>query len=69
MFARQWARLDGAHRDEITAFTAGVNAAREHEPLPFEYRILHLAPEPWTPTDTLAAGFATALVLIDPWPA
>jgi penicillin amidase len=67
VLARQWERLDAPHRDEIVAFTAGVNAARVHEPVPFEYRILHLSPEPWTATDTLAAGFATAIVLTDPW--
>jgi penicillin amidase len=64
---RQWRLLDDHSRANLQAFADGVNAAREREPVPVEFRILHASPEPWLPQDSIAAGFATALELIDPW--
>lgn len=63
----EYARLSPQLRGEIDAFTDGINAAMWREPLPVEYRLLLLRPEPWRPQDSLAVGFATVLDLIDPW--
>ena len=65
--ANEWAHLNASSRDELQAFSDGVNAARERQPLPAEFRLLLYKPEPWTPQDSLAAGFATVLDLIDRW--
>jgi len=67
VIATQYAKLSMAQRDELQAFADGVNAAIAREPLPVEYRILWMRPEPWKPQDTLAVGFATVLSLTDPW--
>ncbi len=64
---RQWERLDARERDNLSAFSDGINAAREREPLPVEYRIALLAPQAWRPQDSLAVGFALSLDLIDSW--
>ncbi len=65
--ARQWAHLDAHERDTLIAFSQGVNAAMRREPLPVEFHILLYRPTPWKPEDSLAAGMAIALDLIDPW--
>jgi penicillin amidase len=67
MVERQLQRLDGPSRDAIDAFSDGVNAAMQREPLPVEFRILGYRPRLWTPQDSLAVGMATVLDLIDDW--
>ena len=56
-----------ASRDALQAFSDGVNAAMQHEPLPVEYRLLLAHPDPWKPTDCLVVGFSTVLDLTDRW--
>lgn len=63
----QWLRLGTHERAILTAFSAGVNAAMAHEPLPVEFRILAYRPQPWTPRDSMAVAMATVLDLIDDW--
>lgn len=46
----------GELRQEILAYTAGVNAGMRDRPLPAEFTILRHRPEPWEPEDTLAVG-------------
>ena len=67
LVAQQWSRLDPSDRRAVNAFTQGVNAAMQREPLPVEFHILLYKPQPWTGQDTLAVGMATVLDLIDPW--
>ncbi|MBV8531682.1 MAG: penicillin acylase family protein [Candidatus Eremiobacteraeota bacterium] len=67
MVERQWRQLDPSSRDIVEAFSRGVNAAMEREPLPVEFRILAYRPKPWTPEDSLAVGMAEVLDLIDDW--
>ncbi|HVA32606.1 MAG TPA: penicillin acylase family protein, partial [Candidatus Baltobacteraceae bacterium] len=64
---RQWARLDARSRDILGAFSDGVNAAMQREPLPVEFRILGYRPQPWSARDSLAVSMATVLDLIDDW--
>jgi penicillin G amidase len=63
----EYAGLSPDERAILVAFSEGVNAAIEREPLPVEYRLLVLRPQPWRPQDSLAVGFATVLDLIDTW--
>jgi penicillin amidase len=63
----QWLRLDVRSREILGAFSDGVNAAIEREPLPVEFRILAYRPAPWTPRDSLAVAMVTVLDLIDDW--
>ncbi len=44
MVETQWPRLDPHFRELLGAFSDGVNAAMEREPLPVEFRILHYRP-------------------------
>ena len=67
MVKAQWRRLDLHSRELLGAFSEGVNAAREREPLPVEFRILAYRPRPWTPQDSLAVAMVTVLDLIDDW--
>ena len=46
----------GPVREEVMAYTAGVNAAMRDRPLAAEFTILRHRPEPWEPEDTLAVG-------------
>ncbi len=69
MVERQWRRLDLSTRELLSAFSDGVNAAIEREPLPVEFRLLAYRPRPWTPQDSLAVGMATVLDLTDDWDA
>lgn len=46
----------GPVREEVLAYTAGVNAALRDRPLAAEFTILRHQPEPWEPEDTLAVG-------------
>ena len=67
MVLAQWRRLDARSRVLLGAFSDGVNAATEREPLPVEFRILAYRPRPWTPQDSLAVAMVTVLDLIDDW--
>jgi penicillin amidase len=46
----------GDVRQEVLAYTAGVNAGMADRPLPAEFTILRHRPEPWEPEDSLAVG-------------
>jgi penicillin amidase len=46
----------GDLRQEVLAYTDGVNAAMRDRPLPAEFTILRHRPEPWEPEDSLAIG-------------
>jgi len=63
----QWEHLDPQSRASFIAFSDGVNAAMQREPLPVEFRILAYRPRPWTPQDSLAVAMATVLDLTDDW--
>lgn len=65
--AREFAHLSPADRDELQAFSDGVNAAATREPEPVEYRALLAHFAPWKPLDSLAVGFAVVLDLTDSW--
>ncbi len=69
MVGTQWQRLPASSREILGAFSDGVNAAMEREPLPVEFRILSYRPAPWTPRDSLAVAMVTVLDLIDDWDA
>ena len=64
---RQWLALRPNDRAMLQSFANGVNAAMRQQPLPVEFRLLLYLPEPWKPQDSLAAGMATVLDLIDTW--
>jgi penicillin G amidase len=53
---RSWALVEGEARALAEAYAAGVNARIAGEPLPLEFALFGLTPEPWTPVDTLARG-------------
>ena len=63
----QWNALDANQREILGAFSDGVNAAMDREPLPVEFRMLAYKPAPWTPDDSLVVSMATVLDLIDDW--
>ena len=49
-----WDQLGEGERATLAAYAEGVNAFLAEHPLPLEMRALSLAPEPWTPIDSLA---------------
>ena len=53
---REWTRTPPDVRTAFEAFAAGVNAVigAGRSKLPLEHQLLGLAPEPWTPIDSLA---------------
>lgn len=63
----QWSRLDAQSKEILGAFSDGVNAAIDREPLPVEFRLLAYRPSPWSPEDSLAVAMATVLDLTDDW--
>ncbi len=63
----EWAHLQPRSRAALQAFSDGVNAAMQQQPLPAEFHLLLYKPEPWTPRDSLATAFSTVLDLIDDW--
>jgi penicillin amidase len=65
--AKQWTRMDARERGLVQAFSDGVNAGMQSQPLPPEFHLLLYKPERWQPQDSLAVGMATVLDLIDPW--
>lgn len=64
---RQWLALGPRDRTMLQSFADGVNAAMRQQPVPVEFRLLLYRPEPWKPQDSLVAGMATVLDLIDSW--
>ena len=65
---RNYANLDPATRRALESYAAGVNtfiASRDFllRPLPPEFVLLGVEPEPWTPADSLVWGKMVALVL------
>jgi len=63
----QWAHMSGSDRALLQAYSDGINAAMQREALPVEFHLLLYKPQPWRPQDSLAAGMATVLDLIDRW--
>lgn len=63
----QYAKLSQPERDDLQAFSDGINAAMNAQPVPVEFRVLLYSPEPWSPKDSLAVGFATVMDLTDTW--
>ena len=51
----------------IEAYSAGINACIEAEPLPPELPLLRSRPEPWTPLDTAAWSLVMAWSLSSSW--
>lgn len=62
---QNYATLDPGTRADIEAYTAGVNAylTRPAMPLPIEFQVLAIAPEPWRPADSLVWGRLMSLQL------
>jgi len=58
--------LDGEVKALMTAYVEGVNAALERFE-PVEYRLLRVAPEPWTIADSLAVGHMVAWGITHNW--
>jgi len=60
-----YATLPPDVRADVDAYTAGVNAYLEHPaaPLPIEFQLLHVTPEPWKPADSLVWGRLMSLQL------
>lgn len=46
--------LPAGVRRALEAYAGGVNAYLERQPLPLEFLLLRIEPEPWTPLDSLA---------------
>lgn len=56
---RAWAVLPARQRADLEAYAAGVNAGvAALGGRPFEYQLLRLDPDPWTPVDSLLSGMA-----------
>jgi penicillin amidase len=66
---RIYANMSPAERSAIDSYTAGINAAMAHEPLPVEFRLLFYHPKPWLPEDSVLAGLETILDLTNDWDA
>lgn len=64
---RQLRSLARADREALVAFSAGVNAAAQSQPLPVEFRMLLYRPAPWTPKDSLAVAVVASLELAGSW--
>jgi penicillin amidase len=64
---RDAAAADGETAALAEAYCEGVNAALAAEPLPFELRLLHARPEPWTPVDVQAPAAVLGLSLSGNW--
>ena len=60
-----YAALDADTRADLDAYAAGVNAYLAHPagPLPLEFQIFHVTPEPGRPADTLVWGRLMSLQL------
>ncbi len=62
---REWVHLPSRDREDLQAFSDGVNAARATLPLPLEFRLLLYSPRPWRPKDSLAVTLAVSVSLGD----
>jgi len=69
MARASYEHLSPQSKRDLEAFTAGVNAAMQREPLPPEFRLLGYRPRAWLPEDSILAGLATVLVLTNDWDA
>ncbi|HEX6096254.1 MAG TPA: penicillin acylase family protein [Thermoanaerobaculia bacterium] len=59
-----WGALSEPAKRSLTAYADGVNAwLQEKHPLPVEFQLLGVQPEPWTPIDSLAWSKVFALNL------
>ena len=63
------ASLDDTTRDELQAYTDGINAfVSSHKgSLPLEFTVLGITPDPWKPIDSLAYGRVVAYSLDGTW--
>jgi penicillin amidase len=61
--------LDQDTRDQLAAYTAGINAALQSRQLPrsHEHAILRCEPSPWQPVDVLAFGLLMCCFLPSNW--
>jgi penicillin amidase len=64
---RQLRALPEDTREALSAFSDGINAASDGQPLPVEFRLLLYRPAPWTPKDSLAVSIVASLELSDSW--
>jgi penicillin amidase len=64
---REWQALRPSDRAALSAFSDGVNAAMQSQPLPIEFRLLIYRPRPWEPQDSLAVSLAVSIALADSW--
>ena len=66
---RAWPHVPPDLRALVEAYTDGINAwlSTHGDALPLEFRLLHYAPRPWGPTDSLAVGKLLALDLAQGW--
>ena len=66
---QDWAEASPELRAMVTAYAAGVNAYLEERtgPLPIEFQLLGLEPEPWLPVDSMVWGQLMALQLSGNW--
>ncbi|MBX0356730.1 penicillin acylase family protein [Halobacillus sp. Nhm2S1] len=53
--------------ERLEAFAEGVNAFMENEPLPPEFAMMNIDPDPWTPLDSLTIGKYMAFDLGGHW--
>jgi penicillin amidase len=65
----QMATLDADVRDQLAAYTAGINAALECRELPrsHEHAILRCTPSRWEPSDVIAFGLLMCCFLPSNW--
>lgn len=63
-----WEKLSPTWQENITAYTAGINAYLATEPpRPLEFTLLGFAPTPWNTEDTVAIGRLQAWALSRGW--
>jgi penicillin amidase len=65
--ARMWRGSDPQTRRILQAFSDGINAAEQRQPLPVEFRMLLYRPHAWAPQDSIAVSLVAALELGDSW--
>jgi penicillin amidase len=61
----EYTTLDAETRADLDAYASGVNAYLTHPaaPLPLEFQLLRVTPEPWRPADSLVWGKLMSLQL------
>ena len=64
---RHWCEANDQERLALEAFSAGVNAHIEQEPLPVEFNLLRYQPNQWLPTDTITFSRFMAWNLTGNW--